>query len=143
MGNAVIQYRDIIFHRHHVSQSRAHMTVHSRAAQFAPFAALTGYDEIISESARTTEDAPELGEGLIADLNDRLVFLLNREDASPATVTYFVPDPKKPGGKILCLTDRLLRYDAYAGKIIFASGIALPVERIVNVESDEFEALRF
>ena len=141
--NAQLTYGDILFHRHHVSPSRPHMPAHSRAAQFAPFAALTGYDDIIRESARFTDDAPELGESLISELNDRLVFLLSRERPPVATVTYFVPDVKKAGGRYLTLTDRLTEYDPHRRRLLFASGLALPVESVTDVASDELDRLQF
>ena len=141
--NAQAKYRDIIFHQHHVSQSRPRRTVHSRAAQFAPFAALTGYDDMIKESERYTDDAPELDECRKAELNDRLIFLLSREQPPEATITYFVPDAKKSGGKYLTFTDRILKYDEYKRRLIFASGIALPVEGITEVESIELDRLMF
>ncbi len=141
--NTQLTYGDILFHRHHVSQSRPHMPVHSRAAQFAPFAALTGYDDIISESARFTEDSPDLGESLISDLNDRLVFLLSRDRPPATTVTYFIPDAKKSGGRYLTFTDRLAKYDPHRRRLVFASGLALPVESVTDVESDELDLLQF
>lgn len=141
--NTQLTYGDILFHRHHVSQSRPRMSVHSRAAQFAPFAALTGYDDIISESARFTEDSPDLGESLVSELNDRLVFLLSRDNPPVATVTYFVPDEKKSGGRYLTFTDRLAKYDPYKRKLLFASGLAISVESITDVESDELDMLQF
>lgn len=143
MNTIQAPYCDILFHRHHVSQSRPRMSVHSRAAQFAPFAALTGYDDIINESARYTEDSPDLGESLKADLNDRLVFLLSRDRPPVATVTYFAPDAKKSGGRYLTFTDRLAKYDPYRRRLLFASGLALPVESITDVASDELDMLQF
>ena len=143
MLNAQTQYRDIIFHRHHVSQSRPHMSVHCRAAQFAPFAALTGYDDIINESARCTEEESELDESRKTELNDRLVFLLSREQPPEVTVIYFVPDMKKAGGQYLTFTDRLTKYDPYRRRLLFASGLALPVDRITDVTSPVLDALNW
>ena len=119
------------------------MTVHSRAAQFAPFAALTGYDDMIKESERYTDDAPELDECRKAELNDRLLFLLSREEPAEVTVTYFVPDTKKSGGKYLSFTDRIWRYDEYRRSIIFTSGIALCTDSITDIQSDVLDALNW
>ena len=141
MLNAQTQYSDIIFHRHHVSQSRPHMSVHSRAAQFAPFAALTGYDDIINESARYTEEESELDDSRKTELNDKLVFLLSREMPPETTIIYFSPDAKKSGGQYLTFTDRLERYDSYRRRLVFSSGLALQVDRIMDVKSPVLDAL--
>lgn len=143
MQNAQTLYSDIIVHRHHVSESRPPMPIHSCAAQFAPFAALTGYDDMINESARYTEDEIELEECQKAELNDRLLFLLSREEPAEVTVTYFVPDTKKSGGKYLSFTDRILRYDEYRRSIIFTSGIALCTDSITDIQSDVLDALNW
>ena len=143
MINAQTQYCDIISHRHYVSPSRPRMSVHSRAAQFAPFAALTGYDDLIGESARYTEEECELDESRKAELNDRLVFLLSRAEPPETTVTYFSPDGKKRGGQYLTVTDRAVKVDPYRRRLVFASGLALPVDSIVEVESPVLDALNW
>ncbi len=143
MNNALIQYGDILFHRRHVSESRPRMSVHCRAAQFAPFAALTGYDDLISESARCTDEESELDESRKAELNDRLVFLLSRDEPPETTVIYFVPDERKSGGRYLAFTDRLVRYDSYKRRLVFASGLALPVDRITEVKSPVLDSLNW
>ena len=143
MKSVYVQYQDIISHRHHVSESRPPMPMHSRAAQFAPFAALTGYDDMISESARYTEETPDLSESLTAELNDRLVFLLSRTEPPVVTLTWFLPDARKSGGRYMTFTDRLVRYDPYKRRLLFASGLAVPVGRITGVESDVLDALGF
>lgn len=143
MENPQTLYSDIIKHKHHVSQSRQPMPLRSRAAQFAPFAALTGYDDLINESARYTEDMPELDENRKAELNDKLIFLLSRERPPEATVTYFAPDAKKSGGKYLTLTDRLLKFDDYRRSLLFASGIALPIQQLIDIQSPLLDALNW
>ena len=72
----------------------------NRAAQFAPFAALTGYDDLVRESARETETQRFLDENIIEELNDKLVFLFHRSDTPEAAFTYFVRDAKKAGGNM-------------------------------------------
>lgn len=92
-------YNDILHLPHPVSPRRAHMSRLDRAAQFAPFAALTGYDESIQETARVTQEFRELEEGQIAQIDEALRFL-QTQDHPEVTVTYFQPDPKKPGGHL-------------------------------------------
>lgn len=91
----------IIFEReHHVSKKRQPMSRINRAAQFAPFAALTGYDDLVRESARETETQRFLDENIIEELNDKLVFLFHRSDTPEAAFNYFVRDAKKAGGNM-------------------------------------------
>ena len=76
-------------------------------------------------------------------MNDRLVFLLSREQPPEVTVIYFVPDMKKAGGQYLTFTDRLTKYDPYRRRLLFASGLALPVDRITDVTSPVLDALNW
>ena len=90
------KYDDIINLPHHRSAKRPHMSVHDRAAQFAPFAALTGYGDAIDETRRLTCDRPEPGEAELAELDAALSELLARIGERPQVeATYFVPDEKK------------------------------------------------
>ena len=97
--DARIRYADIIDRPHHVSAKRPQMDRLSRAAQFSPFAALTGYDDLIRESERDVGSRIELDEDRKAQLNDRLARLLAESPAPEAAFTYFVPDEKKEGGE--------------------------------------------
>ena len=111
-------YADIIDHPHWVSPKHPPMSLYDRAAQFAPFAALTGYEDMIGEEARLVDNRIELGEEELAELNRKLgrigesVRLGNKPEA---TVTYFVPDPLKPGGVYETTTGRIRRVDPVSG----------------------------
>lgn len=100
--NAVIEYADIIDLPHHQSITRKHMSLHDRAAQFASFAALTGYDEMVEEEARLTDAESVLSEQDMAELNRTIALLTDelREGRHPyVSVTHFVPDAQKSGGR--------------------------------------------
>ena len=111
-------YADIIDHPHWVSPKHPPMSLYDRAAQFAPFAALTGYEDMIGEEARLVDNRIEPGEEELAELNRKLgrisesVRLGNKPEA---TVTYFVPDPLKPGGVYETTTGRIRRVDPVSG----------------------------
>ena len=104
MYNDMHRYDDILT-RERPRGKRQPMPVSDRAAQFAPFAALTGYDEAVAETARLTDSKIELGEDRAADINDKLCMLRDRLYERPeAEVTYFVPDGRKSGGSYVTLT---------------------------------------
>ena len=94
------QYEDIINLPHHVSPTRPQMPMSDRAAQFAPFAALTGYDAAIKETGRLTDEKIELDEEALTALDMKYQFLMDAlDDAPEVTITYFQPDERKAGGK--------------------------------------------
>ena len=107
-----MNYDDIIDLPHHVSDRHPHMSVSDRAAQFAPFAALTGYGDVIKETARLTEARPELSEDEKAEMDQTLRAVLNtqRENVQ-IVVTYFVPDARKSGGVYRKAAGKLRRVD--------------------------------
>ena len=111
-------YRDIIDHPRWESPTRPPMSLYDRAAQFAPFAALSGYDDMIDEEARLVDNRIELSEEELEELNRKLSLIHEsiRQGIRPAvTVTYFVPDPLKPGGLYTTVTERVRRVDAANG----------------------------
>ena len=111
------------------------MPVSDRAAQFAPFAALTGYDEAVAETARLTDSKIELGEDRAADINDKLCMLRDRLYERPeAEVTYFVPDGRKSGGSYVTLTGNAKRIAEYARTVIFTDGAVIPIDDIFSVK---------
>ena len=104
-----IVYADIINMPHHQSATRPHMSLYDRAAQFAPFAALTGYDDLVKEEARYAGQQMELGEASIKLLNQKLTLIAGViEDGTKPTVsiTYFEPDTMKAGGKYVTATEK-------------------------------------
>ena len=134
------QYGDIIHLPHHVSKSRPQMSMEDRAAQFSPFAALTGYDAAILETGRLTEDKLELGEETQAILDRKQRYLAEIIDTKPEiTVTYFVPDEKKSGGAYSTVTGFLKRIDEYERVLMLTDGRKIQLDAIFDIESDEFE----
>ena len=138
MADARIEYADIIDREHPVSAKHLPMSRLNRAAQFAPFAALTGYDDLIRESERETDTRTELDESSIEELNRKLVWLLRQDDPPEAAFTFFVPDSKKAGGAYETVTGKLLRYDQFARSITLDNGETLFIDDIRAIESDDF-----
>ena len=125
-------YDDIIGLPHHVSDRHPRMAMIDRAVQFSPFAALTGYDAAVKETARLTESRIELTEEEKAILDAKL-----REAAeTKATVriVYFVPDYKKAGGAYVCTKGQVKRLDTIYGSILLRDGTEIPVDDVVAVE---------
>ena len=137
MKDAKIEYADIIDRPHHVSKTRAPMPLTERAAQFSPFAALTGYDDLIAESARWTLERPDLDESEKERLGRQLRFLF--ETGAEADYLRFVPDESKPGGAYS--TDRgiLVRYDEISRTVTLDSGLTIPIDDIHGISSDAFD----
>lgn len=99
------KYAGIMNLPHHVSPTRPQMPISDRAAQFSPFAALTGYAGVIRETARLTDRKIELDETMLTALNERYQLLLSVLDAEPEVeITYFVPDERKSGGAYRTVT---------------------------------------
>ena len=138
MDDARVEYADIIDREHPVSTKHPPMSQLNRAAQFAPFAALTGYDDLIRESERETDARTELDESSIEELNRKLVWLLRQDDPPEAAFTFFVPDSKKAGGAYETVTGKLLRYDQFARSITLDNGETLFIDDIRAIESDDF-----
>ena len=133
-------YDDIIHLPHHVSKTRPQMSMEDRAAQFSPFAALTGYDAAILETGRLTEDKLELGEETQASLDRKQRYLAEIIDTKPEiTVTYFVPDEKKSGGSYSTVTGFLKRIDEYERVLMLTDGRKIQLDAILDIESEEFE----
>ena len=136
------KYDDIIHLPHHQSQTRAHMPLHDRAAQFAPFAALTGFGAAIHETARLTEEKIELTESKKADLDMRLQLLTDHlADRPEITLTYFRPDPRKEGGAYTEETGVVKKIDTYERAIVMESGAIIPVDDVCRITGAIFRPL--
>lgn len=133
------RYGNIINRQRPVARRRSPMTNYDRAAQFSPFAALTGYDAAIRETARLTDREIEPDEDALALLGARLQYLNEHADRTPqVTLTHFVPDSRKDGGAY-CLTDgRLKRIDADRQELILCDGRKIPLSHILAVDSPLF-----
>ncbi len=135
-------YSDILDHPHYVSKTRPQMSELERAAQFSPFAALTGYDAAISETGRLTDEKIELGEETKAVLDMKQQYLLDMiSDQPEITVTYFIPDTKKSGGAYVSVTGNLKRIDEYERLMLLTTGEKIPLDDIMDIESDLFKGL--
>ena len=129
------KYDDILNMPHHVSSARPHMSMHDRAAQFSPFAALTGYDDTVRETARLTDEKQELTADRISDLNQKIAFLKEHAEERPEiTVEYFIPDDKKSGGEYVTISGKFRRIDEYNHNMVFASGEEIPLNDIFEIE---------
>lgn len=131
-------YDDIIELPHHVSRVHPAMPIRDRAAQFAPFAALTGYEDALREAARLTDCRPELDESRRAELD--LVLQQLKDDiksSPPISIKYFKPDEKKDGGACLCLSGRVKRIDEYSRALTMDSGTVIPMENILELWPEE------
>ena len=129
------EYDDIIYLPHHVSADRPHMPMIDRAAQFSPFAALTGYDAAIVETARLTDTKRELSEEQKEVISKQLHLLKSRLKTDPTvTITYFVPDSRKAGGTYRSVTGAAKKVDEYLGILEMSNGITIPFDDILSLE---------
>ena len=132
-------YDDIINLHHHVSNKRPRMSIEQRSAQFAPFAALTGYDEAVKETARRTDKKIELDDGQKEILNNKLLYILENINIKPEiTFTYFVPDNKKSGGKYIEKTGIIRKIDMVEQYVQFLDKSKININDIIEIESDLF-----
>ncbi len=127
-------YSDILHLPHHQSSKHKHMSLHDRAAQFAPFAALKGYDSEIDESARLTEKRFVLNEEQAFTLNERTHYLIEHIREQPViTVTHFVPDMRKAGGAYHEKTGALRRIDEVQRIFYFTDGTEIELDNIFEI----------
>ncbi|MDO5396538.1 MAG: hypothetical protein Q4G33_01285 [bacterium] len=134
------KYDDIINLPRHISQTHKPMPIPDRAAQFAPFAALTGYDEAVRETSRLTDARRDLDETQKAVLNEKLRILCEYTDKySEITVTYFVPDKKKSGGEYVTVCGTVRKFDNYECKLILQDGTEILFKDITELDSELFD----
>lgn len=131
-------YDDIINLPHHVSERHPQMSMYNRAAQFAPFAALTGHNAAITEAARLTEAEEELSESDAEVLNRKLAYLQSLDEKPTISVTYFVPDDKKEGGSYHTATGIVKSVEPDKGVLQFEDGTGIPVIRIKDIDGECF-----
>ena len=117
------------------------MSMHDRAAQFSPFAALTGYDDAVEETARLTDERQELSEEKSAELDERLRLIKEHIAEKPEiTVTFFVADEKKAGGAYETLQGKVRTIDEYLAELVFTDGSRVPLKDTFSVEGEFFAA---
>ena len=138
------QYDDILNLPHHVSATRPQMSMINRAAQFSPFAALTGYDAVIRETGRLTDRRVELSEDTRTNLDRKQQLLSDRLAEHPeVSVTYFIPDERKTGGAYVTVTGNVKKLDGLQRIIVLTDGTMIPLDEILELESDLFHGLEF
>ena len=136
------KYDDIINLPHKQSSRRPRMSLYDRAAQFSPFAALTGHDAAIKETARLTDQKAELDEGNKERLNERLQIILeNLSRSTEVTITYFLPDERKAGGAYVDVIGIVKKIDEYEQIVIMRNGTKIPIDDIIGIEGELFQHL--
>ena len=135
-------YDDIIQLPHPTSARHPRMSLSNRAAQFSPFAALTGHKAAINETARLTDEKQILSEDVIAKLNEQLNLIKeNIGTNQTVTITYFVPDDKKSGGAYISNTGVVKKIDEYNHTVILTDKTVIPIEQISEMQSDIFSEI--
>ena len=136
------KYDDIIDLPHHVSEKRAPMPMVNRAAQFSPFAALTGYDAAIKETGRLTEGWIDLDESSVAALNEKLLLIRQALASGPEiTVVYFRPDERKSGGAYISVTGVVKKLDSVDQSLLMEDGTLIFFENIYALTGELFRNL--
>ena len=132
------KYDDIINLPHHTSNRHPRMPIGDRAAQFSPFAALTGYGDTINEAGRITEERIELSEDVLNELNEKTNLLKNSVSQEPFIyITYFKQDISKNGGAYIKVSGHMKKIDEENG-FIKLDNAAIPMNDIINIESEIF-----
>ena len=128
------RYDEIINLPHHVSKTRPQMPMSDRAAQFAPFAALTGYDSAIKETGRLTDERIELDEEALAALDRKYQLLMDAlDDAPEVTIIYFQPDERKAGGQYVSATGTVKKVDTFGRRILLQDGTRIPLDSVYDL----------
>ena len=129
------KYADIINLPHHTSRTRPRMPAPARAAQFSPFAALTGYGAAVDETARLTDDRIVLDENAKAILDGKLQIIAEHiGDLYDVTFTYFVPDKKKSGGAYVTVRGNVKKIDSYSKSILLTDNTVIPIREIISLD---------
>lgn len=130
------QYDDIIDLPHHVSPRHPQMPYADRAAQFSPFAALTGHEAAIQETARLTDAFVELDEDRKEELDEQLRLIKEKQSQRPEIeVTCFRPDRKKAGGTYETIRGRVKKVDEYNRRVLLTDGTIIPVEYLYSIQA--------
>lgn len=136
-------YQEIIDLPHHVSKTHPQMPMSDRAAQFSPFAALTGYNSAIRETGRLTEERIELDEEALMALNMRYqLFIDSLKECPEVRITYFKPDERKSGGAYLTITGVVKKVDDYKRLITMQDGMIIPLDDVLMIEGKLFSGLQ-
>ncbi len=128
------RYNKIIDMPHHVSPTRSRMSRPDRAAQFAPYSALSGYEDAVEETARLTNKKIELDEYEKEKINADLVSLLSAPIGTRASITFFLPDERKSGGAYITITDEIGYIEESQKILTLASGKKVPIKDILEIK---------
>lgn len=135
MSDRKSPYADILDLPHHVSRNHPQMRRLDRAAQFAPFAALTGYEQAVQETARRTEERRELSDNALAELDETIRRLQQRENPR-VSVTWFEPDDRKAGGSYQTVSGTVERIDAEGRLLILQDGREILLDEILELNEE-------
>ena len=136
------KYDKIMGLPHHVSKTRPQMPMSDRAAQFAPFAALTGYDAAIKETGRLTDERIELDVEALSALDMKYQLLMEALDEAPeVTITYFQPDERKAGGKYVSAVGAVKKIDDFERRITMRDGTRIPTDDVLSIDGELFLSL--
>lgn len=136
-------YNDII-NLSRPNSKRSRMSLEQRSAQFASFAALSGFEGQVKEKARLTSKRVEIDEEIKAILDMKLKVIKDRIKSNPEVeITYFIPDDKKDGGKYVTIKNTIIKLDYYNRKILTAEGTRISLDEIINIQSEIFNGINF
>ena len=140
MGNG--KYDEMVYMQNPTPTCKPRMSLHDRAAQFSPFAALTGYEDAVEETARLTDTRLELSEDMKTILNEKMQMILDNAENEPiVTITYFVPDKKKSGGAYVDVTGIVKEIDEYERCIVMTDKKKIPIEQIREISGELFSGI--
>jgi hypothetical protein len=130
-------YDDIIHLLHPTSLTHPRMSISARAAQFSPYATLTGYGDAVKETARLTHQKLELDEDRKADINEKLLLIQAQIEYKPlAAITYFKSDDKKDGGTYSTVVGNVKKIREYEGIVVMMNGMEIPIDDIIQIEGN-------
>ena len=136
------KYDDIINLERPISKKRTPMSIESRAAQFAPFSALTGYGESVKETARLTDNKKILSDGIKEVINEKINYIKNNlKSIGEVQITYFIKDKKKSGGKYTTITGLVKKIDINNCLIYMVNGTIISFDNISNIDNPMFDYL--
>lgn len=134
------QYDDIINLPHHISKKHPQMSLYARSAQFAPFAALTGYEEAVKETARETNERIDIEDELKSILDGKLQIILEQIKNHPEiSITYFIADSKKNGGEYVTVTGLVKKVDLYNQYVYLIDNTEIPINEIIDISGNIFK----
>ncbi len=133
------QYDDIINLEHHKSKKHPPMSLYARSSQFAPFAALTGYEELVTETARETDEKIELDDEFKKILDEKIQILSEQIKKHPQIkFTYFIPDSLKNGGSYVNIDGIVKKIDFYNQNILLEDKTTIPINDIIDISGNIF-----